>query len=174
MEVAQVLRSTWDDKGGMVSAPKMDEVVCAHNFLSEKGRSRFCKRLYVSQIFFRSQTANLFPHHLSNLQWATLARETPRDSLLKTSVTPSQVSNGLSISHVDSVITPITRRRQKDRMWLRIYRCQGRAKAELLAQGPRAMSRKSHDASRIFQASLLSNRSAGTWRDSHFCLSAAR
>jgi hypothetical protein len=37
MEVAQVLRSTWDDKGATAPAPKMDEVVCAHNFFRRKG-----------------------------------------------------------------------------------------------------------------------------------------
>jgi hypothetical protein len=40
MEIAQVsivLRSTGDDKGGMVSAPKMDEVVYVYNFFLEKG-----------------------------------------------------------------------------------------------------------------------------------------
>jgi hypothetical protein len=37
MEVAQVLGSTRDDNGPTVPAPKMDEVVCAHNFLRRKG-----------------------------------------------------------------------------------------------------------------------------------------
>jgi hypothetical protein len=31
MEVAQVLRRTWDDRGATVPAPKMDDLVCAHN-----------------------------------------------------------------------------------------------------------------------------------------------
>jgi hypothetical protein len=34
---AQVLQSTRDDKGDTASAPKMDEVVCAHNFFKRKG-----------------------------------------------------------------------------------------------------------------------------------------
>jgi hypothetical protein len=34
---AQVLQSTQEDKGGTVSASKMDEVVCAHNFFKRKG-----------------------------------------------------------------------------------------------------------------------------------------
>jgi hypothetical protein len=36
-KVPKVLQSTLDDKGGTVSALKMDEVVCAHNFFKRKG-----------------------------------------------------------------------------------------------------------------------------------------
>jgi hypothetical protein len=52
----QVLQSTRDDNGATAQhqpAPKTDEMVCAHQiffffFLDEKGRSRFCKRLYLA------------------------------------------------------------------------------------------------------------------------------
>ena len=43
IEVSQVLWSTWDDRGATAPALKMDDVVCAHNFLGERERSRFCK-----------------------------------------------------------------------------------------------------------------------------------
>jgi hypothetical protein len=36
MEVGQVLGSTWDDRGATAPAPKMNDVVCAHNFFSER------------------------------------------------------------------------------------------------------------------------------------------
>jgi len=41
--------STEDVKGATAPVPKMAEVVCAHNYciLGERGRSRFCKRLYT-------------------------------------------------------------------------------------------------------------------------------
>jgi hypothetical protein len=37
MEVAQVLRSTWDNRGVTALAPKRDKMVCAHNFFGRRG-----------------------------------------------------------------------------------------------------------------------------------------
>ena len=68
---AQVLQSTRDDKGGIVSTPKMDEVVCAHNFfLSERGEADFASD-YIPSVHHRHMLINftlpLYQRHFIRL-----------------------------------------------------------------------------------------------------------
>jgi hypothetical protein len=54
MEVAQVLRSTWDDGGATAPAPKMDEVVCTHNLLAKGDEADFASDCKLATLYIHS------------------------------------------------------------------------------------------------------------------------